>query len=179
MGTLAFALAFIALVVALIALSKAGKDAERIEETERADRRRVDSLAEERDRRETNLRMVVAALASGQQLSRKQVLEGILWGDVGNARAIEMVSSGGAHVLDVRTAEEVAQGVIPGAIHVPVEEIEQRVHEIPDDGRPMLVYCAGGVRSVYACEFLTSEGYTNLFNLEAGMMSWTGPVAKP
>jgi rhodanese-related sulfurtransferase len=179
MATLAFALAFIALVVALTALSRAGRDEDLIRESDRADRRRLDSLAEERERSEKNLRMVVAAMADGQKLSRKQVLEGILWRDVNDARGVEMVKSGDVCVVDVRTAEEVAEGAIPGAIHVPVEEIEERYREIPNDGRPTLVYCAGGVRSVYACEFLTSEGYTNLFNLEGGMMTWTGPVERP
>jgi len=179
MGTLAFALAFVALVVALTALSKAGKPSAGSAEKDRADRRRLDSLAEERERSEKNLRMVVAALAEGQALSREQVLAGILWEDVGDARGVEMVKSGEVRVVDVRTAEEVAQGVIPGAIHVPVEELEERFREIPDDGRPTLVYCAGGVRSVYACEFLTGEGYRNLFNLAGGMMTWSGPVERP
>ena len=179
MDVLAFALAFIALVVGLTALSKAGKDSQRIDESDRTDRRRLDSLAEERERSEKNLRMVVAAMADGQKLSRKQVMEGILWHDVADARGVEMVKSGEVRVVDVRTAEEAAQGILPGAIHVPIEEIEARFREIPDDGRPTLVYCAGGVRSAYACEFLTSEGYTNLYNLEGGMMTWSGPVERP
>jgi rhodanese-related sulfurtransferase len=43
----------------------------------------------------------------------------------------------------------------------------------------MLVYCAGGGRSAAACEFLSRSGFENVFNLEGGFMSWSGPTARP
>jgi rhodanese-related sulfurtransferase/Na+-transporting methylmalonyl-CoA/oxaloacetate decarboxylase gamma subunit len=178
MGTVALVLSVLALFLAFLAMVRSGGAAAKIEETERASRRRVESLAEEREEREKNLRMVVAALAAGEKLTRDQVLEGVLWHDVRTPRGIEMLAAGDVRVLDVRTAEEVSQGVLPGAIHIPVEEIEERFRELPPTGQKTLVYCAGGVRSAYACEFLTSEGYTGLYNLEGGMMSWNGPVEK-
>ena len=178
MAIAALVLGLLAFLLALLALARSAGAAAKIEEADRAARRRLESLAEERERREKNLRMVVAALAGGDELSREQVLEGVLWRDVGAVRGIEMLDSGEVRVLDVRTAEEVAQGVLPGALHIPVEEIEERFRELPADGRKTLVYCAGGVRSVYACEFLTSEGYTNLYNLEGGLMTWNGPLEK-
>jgi rhodanese-related sulfurtransferase len=179
MALAALLLGLVALLAALVALGRSAAAGAKIEEEGRAARRRLESLAEERERHEKNLRMVVAALATGEELSRDQVLEGVLWHDVSAAKGVEMLGSSQVRVLDVRTAEEVAQGVLPGAIHIPVEEIEERYRELPVTGQKTLVYCAGGVRSVYACEFLTQQGYTGLYNLEGGMMSWNGPVEKP
>ena len=64
---------------------------------------------------------------------------------------------------------------IPGARHVPMDEIERRRDEIPRD-RPTLVYCAGGGRSAAVCEALSREGFDHLLNLEAGIGSWDGPL---
>jgi len=82
-------------------------------------------------------------------------------------------------VVDVRTPQETAAGMIPGALRIPVDEIEQRMKELPRDGRRTLVYCAGGSRSAAACEFLSRQGYEELYNLEGGFQSWSGPRAKP
>jgi rhodanese-related sulfurtransferase len=122
---------------------------------------------------------MVAALAGGQELTREQVLEGVLWQDVSPARGRELVESGGIRIVDVRSPEETAQGIIPGAMVLPIEELEARWREIPNDGKRTLVYCAGGVRSAHACEFLASQGYSSLYNLEGGFTSWSGPVARP
>ena len=64
---------------------------------------------------------------------------------------------------------------LPFAIWLLVSYFE----EIPRDGRRTLVYCAGGSRSAAACEFLSREGYDELYNLEGGFQAWSGPRAKP
>ena len=79
----------------------------------------------------------------------------------------------------MRTPGEVAAGKIPGALHIPIDDLEARRAEIARDDRTKLVYCAGGGRSAAACEFLSSQGWTNLLNLEGGFQSWTGPVERP
>lgn len=74
-------------------------------------------------------------------------------------------------IIDVREPEEVAQGMIAGAIHIPLGEIPVRLHEIPQDRETVMV-CRGGNRSKRAIEFLEEQGYTKLVNLEGGMMAW-------
>jgi len=59
-----------------------------------------------------------------------------------------------------------------------VQMLEERWKEIPKDGRKTLVYCAGGERSAAACEFLSRQGYENLYNLAGGFHAWSGPTAK-
>jgi rhodanese-related sulfurtransferase len=90
-----------------------------------------------------------------------------------------MVAAGDARVVDVRTAQETARGIVPGALLIPVQLLEERWKEIPKDGRKTLVYCAGGERSAAACEFLSHKGYENLYNLVGGFLAWSGPTAKP
>ena len=65
------------------------------------------------------------------------------------------------------------------ALLLPIEQIEERWPEIPKDGRTTLIYCAVGERSAAACEILSLQGYTNLHNLDGGIMSWSGPVERP
>jgi hydroxyacylglutathione hydrolase len=72
-----------------------------------------------------------------------------------------------------------AAGIIPGAILIPIDEIETRMKEIPRDGRTTLVYCASGGRSAAACEFLSRAGWGELMNLEGGFSAWNGPKATP
>ncbi|HPC82186.1 MAG TPA: FAD-dependent oxidoreductase [Thermoanaerobaculaceae bacterium] len=64
----------------------------------------------------------------------------------------------GQLVLDVRTGEEVAQGAIPGALHIPVDELRGRLGELPRD-RELLVVCAVGQRGYVACRLLAQHGF--------------------
>lgn len=67
-------------------------------------------------------------------------------------------------VVDVRTPEEFSNGAYPGAINIPLDEIEDRVEEFGDLNRSITLYCASGGRSSYAQQILASLGYTNLEN---------------
>jgi glyoxylase-like metal-dependent hydrolase (beta-lactamase superfamily II)/rhodanese-related sulfurtransferase len=61
-------------------------------------------------------------------------------------------------VLDVRTADEVAEWALPGVLNVPVEELDARLDEVPRD-RPLAVLCLRGRRSATAAELLGAAGY--------------------
>ena len=89
-----------------------------------------------------------------------------------------MVQQNGAHVLDVRTPQETAGGYAEGAILIPIEELEARARELPHDGKPVVIYCAAGVRSAAACDYLSSKGHDGLHNLAGGFPAWTGSHAK-
>ncbi|BBI34578.1 rhodanese-like domain-containing protein [Cohnella abietis] len=75
------------------------------------------------------------------------------------------------HLIDVREAEEVAQGIIPGAIHMPLGQVPQQLEEIPRDEEVIFI-CRSGYRSDQACQYLSSLGYTGVTNLIGGMLAW-------
>lgn len=64
----------------------------------------------------------------------------------------------GAFLVDVRTPEEYAQGHIPGAVNVPVDELRGRLAELPRD-RPLTVYCQVGMRGYLAARLLLQHGF--------------------
>lgn len=81
-------------------------------------------------------------------------------------------------LLDVREPHELAEeGWIPGAVHIPMSEIESRLEEL-DRERPLVVYCAGGVRSRNVGAFLLAQGFSEVGNLHRGFRAWTGEVAQ-
>jgi rhodanese-related sulfurtransferase len=174
----ALAIAVLALLVALAARSTASKLAQGIEDAKTDARRRAENAREESREEVETLRRVVARLAGGQKLSPEMVLEGRLWREASTEEGKSMLAAGDVRILDVRTPQETARGILPGAILIPVQVLEERWKEIPKDGRRTLVYCAGGERSAAACEFLSRQGYENLHNLVGGFLSWSGPTAK-
>jgi hydroxyacylglutathione hydrolase len=74
-------------------------------------------------------------------------------------------------LLDVRTVEEYAEGHIKGALLIPVQELQQRISEVPKD-KQVYVYCRSGVRSVRASNMLVKAGYTRIENVQGGFMAW-------
>ncbi len=76
-------------------------------------------------------------------------------------------------LIDVREPDEVAGGTLPGAINIPLGEIPVRFGEIDRDRRVVLL-CKVGGRSTQAAEFLTSQGFTDVVNLDGGMMAYEG-----
>ncbi|WP_349409188.1 rhodanese-like domain-containing protein [Pseudalkalibacillus sp. SCS-8] len=75
-------------------------------------------------------------------------------------------------IIDVRKDEEVAKGMIPGAAHIPLDEIPERFNEIPKDEEHVMV-CRSGGRSGKAAQFLQEKGYSVL-NMSGGMLEWNG-----
>ena len=76
-------------------------------------------------------------------------------------------------LLDVRERDEYEQGFIPGSIHIPRGNLETRIERaIFDREAPILVYCASGVRSVYAAKTLGELGYTDVASLAGGFAAW-------
>lgn len=78
-------------------------------------------------------------------------------GKVSSAKAHELVA-GGARLLDVRTEGEFASGHLPGATNVPLDRLSARATDLARDGRPLVVYCASGVRSALARRVLRRAG---------------------
>ncbi len=74
-------------------------------------------------------------------------------------------------LIDIRTAGEVAQGVIPGSDHLPMHLIPLRLPELPR-GDEVVLYCRSGARSYHACMYLMQQGYTRVVNLRGGIVAW-------
>ncbi|MCB9652143.1 MAG: molybdopterin-synthase adenylyltransferase MoeB [Deltaproteobacteria bacterium] len=78
-----------------------------------------------------------------------------------------------AILLDVREADEVATGLIPGARHVPRGFLELRIEDVTRDrARELIVYCAGGTRSVLAAKTLQDMGYAEVSSMSGGFSAW-------
>ncbi len=79
-------------------------------------------------------------------------------------------------MIDVREDDEVAQGKIPGAKHIPLGEIPERLDEMDKNNHYYMV-CRSGGRSSKASKFLQHEGY-DVTNVDGGMQAWDGDVEK-
>lgn len=79
----------------------------------------------------------------------------------------------GAVILDVRTPEEFSQGHVPGAVNLPLDQIE--TIEL-DQNTPLFVYCHSGARSSSAAAILRNKGYLSVTNL-GGIISYRGALA--
>lgn len=83
-------------------------------------------------------------------------------------------------VIDVRTLEEVEEGVIPGAIHIDIYQGQAFIDEIEklDKTKNFYVYCKAGGRSAQACAIMNQLGFKKAYNLMGGFTQWQGEVAQ-
>ena len=87
-----------------------------------------------------------------------------------------MAEETGYIILDVRRADEFAEGHIPGAINVANESIgTDEIPELPDKNQLIMVYCRSGRRSKEAAEKLVKLGYTNIVEF-GGILDWKGEI---
>jgi rhodanese-related sulfurtransferase len=175
----ALVVAVLALIVALSARAKAYGMEQELEDTRRDARRRVTDALEEVESSLKNVRELLAQVSEGAMLSPDQIRHGQLYRDLSPEEGKQMVMDSAPRIVDVRTPQETAMGIIPGALLIPIEQLEDRIAELPSDGRDTLIYCAAGGRSAAACEFLSQQGYSSLHNLVGGMGAWSGPIEKP
>lgn len=74
-------------------------------------------------------------------------------------------------ILDVREQSEYDAGHIPGVTLIPLNDVPNRLNEIPKD-KPVIVTCRSGNRSGQATDFLRQQGYTNVHNMTGGINAW-------
>jgi rhodanese-related sulfurtransferase len=101
-----------------------------------------------------------AALLGSQFLFRSRGVEARKW-----------VAQEGALLLDVRSEREFATGHLPGAVNVPVTQLAAQLATLSDKRRPVVVYCASGMRSTRAASLLREAGFSRVLNLGA-MSAW-------
>jgi len=93
--------------------------------------------------------------------------------EVDTAEAQKRIQAGGVIVLDVREPDEFDQGALPDVLHIPRGHLEAQIEgKIIDKAAPVVVYCAGGVRSAFAAQTLTEMGYTNVVSMDGGFGKW-------
>ncbi|MEY4371785.1 MAG: putative molybdopterin synthase sulfurylase MoeB [Actinomycetota bacterium] len=93
--------------------------------------------------------------------------------EVSPADAEARIAAGGAVVLDVREPDEYEQGALLDVLHIPRGHLEGQVEgKILDKSTPVVVYCAGGVRSAFAAKTLQELGYTQVLSMAGGFGRW-------
>ncbi len=93
--------------------------------------------------------------------------------EVDTATTEELRQAPGTVVLDVREPDEFEQGAIPGSVHIPRGNLESNIEgRVPDHDTPLLVVCAGGVRSAFAAKTLSELGYSDVVSVAGGFNKW-------
>ncbi|MFA7404134.1 MAG: rhodanese-like domain-containing protein [Pelobacteraceae bacterium] len=75
------------------------------------------------------------------------------------------------YLLDVRTPQEYSQGKLAGSVLIPIGEFERRTREVPKN-KTIVVYCAVGSRSKPVANFLSQQGYKDVYNMTDGIVGW-------
>lgn len=91
-------------------------------------------------------------------------------------REIAELKPNEAFILDVRTEDEFSLSAIPGAVNIPLDDLRDRLSEIPTD-KPIYVYCAVGIRGYAATRILTQRGYHDVRSLSSGYKTNDAAVA--
>jgi len=139
-------------------------------------KREVEEMRADVERSLAVTRTHLALVAAGEPPERNAIIQGKAFTDIQPAPALVLYEQNpDLFVLDVRTQAEYANGHIPRATLIPLDELEDRLRELPAKDTLMLVHCAAGGRSTAACQTLAHHGYTRLVNLAGGLHGWQGP----
>jgi rhodanese-related sulfurtransferase len=92
--------------------------------------------------------------------------------------ASQLAKDENAVIIDVRTDAEVADGIIPNAIHIDIFKGQGFIDEVGalDKNKNYYIYCRSGNRSGQACAIMQSLGFENAYNLEGGILEWEGDL---
>lgn len=88
----------------------------------------------------------------------------------------QLMGDENALILDVRTSVEVAEGMIPSAQHIDIQNAAGFMEKARalDTTKNYYIYCRSGGRSLQACMILKSLGFPNTYNLKGGILEWEG-----
>lgn len=92
-------------------------------------------------------------------------------------REMQQADKSKVTIIDVRTADEYSLGTIPGAVNVPLDELRERMKEIPTN-RPVWMFCGVGLRGYLASNILKANGYQDVRNLIGGLKTYKAATAK-
>ncbi|MDA9334996.1 rhodanese-like domain-containing protein [Flavobacteriaceae bacterium] len=93
----------------------------------------------------------------------------------------QQASDSNSIILDVRTDQEVEEGMIPEAIHLDIHQGQAFISELEklDKTKSYFVYCRSGARSGQACSIMSQLGFKSAFNLLGGFNDWDGDTVIP
>ena len=104
--------------------------------------------------------------------------EKAIFAKISSAEAKKIMDAGGVTIVDVRTAEEFAEGHVLGAINIPNEIITDVAEKVlTDKDATLLVYCRSGNRSAQSARTLQGLGYTKIYDF-GGIMDWPYEVVR-
>ena len=98
-------------------------------------------------------------------------MQPVYWREMQQANTAEIT------LVDVRTPDEYSLGTIPGAVNIPLDDMRQRLGEIPTD-RPVWLFCGVGLRGYLASNILKANGYSEVRNLIGGLKTYKAATAK-
>ncbi len=87
-----------------------------------------------------------------------------------------------AVIIDVRTPAEWAAGIIPMAMMIDIysgQNFVDTINNLENKDTNYYVYCRSGMRSHQACNYMKQQGFTNVFNLETGIIEYQGEIVQP
>lgn len=84
---------------------------------------------------------------------------------------VSIMSSRPFLLIDVRNDDEVARGIIQGAVHIPLAMLPVQ-YESLTKVENVVFYCHSGIRSAHAAAFAASKGCKNVYNLAGGVLAW-------
>ncbi len=116
--------------------------------------------------------LLILLLANIVGCSANKVAEDV---NVSIEQAVVLWKAKEAVIIDVRTPEEYRQGHIPGVALIPLNELADRLDEIPKDKKVLLI-CRSGNRSAQGTKLLRNKGFANVYNVSGGMNQWAGPI---
>ncbi|HPI03399.1 MAG TPA: FAD-dependent oxidoreductase [Candidatus Goldiibacteriota bacterium] len=106
------------------------------------------------------------------------IAENIIKGRVKQTTCAELINNNNSwYILDVRDREETDLGMIPNAVHIPLNELRKRLNEVPKD-KKTAVYCRVGLRGYLACRILAQNGFNNVFNVAGGYITYSAITGK-
>ena len=113
--------------------------------------------------------VAISGYVAGNILSGK--MQPLYW------RELQQAETDNVTLIDVRTPDEYALGTIPGAINIPLDDMRERMSEIPAD-RPVWLFCGVGLRGYLASNILMANGYKDVRNLIGGLKTYKAATAK-
>lgn len=117
--------------------------------------------------------VAVAGYVAGNILSGK--MKPLYWRELRDADLSKVT------LIDVRTPDEFSLGALKGAINIPLDDMRERINEIPAD-KPVFLYCGVGLRGYLASNILRQNGFDDVRNLVGGIKlykSATGKIPQP
>ena len=121
-----------------------------------------------------SLLSLVLVLSSCQEWSSQKTVDELDYGRVSVSQAKQLVSNPDIVIIDVRTPEEWAEGIIPGAQKVDylAGDVETQLAKL-DKSKEYLVYCRSGNRSQKSMALMNEAGFDKVYELKGGYKAWS------